>query len=572
MSSSTCSCTDSDANYDHVGRFLRSVASAVFKAALLYGCCLTATVGLAAAPEDEVRESIRQRLEWLTSGSRKDLSGEPLVGVGLAAEIYTHAQHRPIWRDRGQIEQLWDASRLAEAQGLDPADYPLSGIRALLPGSGLPEAVADRVDLDLLATEALIRISFQLRFGKLNPEDESAVWNVHRELLKGVRNTETIADIMASNSLADRLAVLFDRGPRYGRWIEMLARYREMRSRGDWPAVSPGTNLSLGDGGVRVMEIKRRIAATQEFGNGRSDIFDAELERSVREFQGRHGLSADGIVGPRTLAAMNVTIDERIGQIRAALERARWVFDDFGRTPQTMVLINIASARVQLLRGWQPIFSARTVTGHPGRETPTFRDEVDYLVFNPTWIVPPTILEQDILPAVRRDGPAYLEARHMEVLDEKGTPINPTRVDWSVRLADDFPYSIRQKPGPWNQLGRIKFVFPNSRFIFMHDTPNRELFGLSCRALSSGCIRVESPFQLAELLLDDPARWNPAAFDALLEPGTPQVVHLPDPVPIILLYSTADVGEEGAACFYDDVYGRDLPLLEALDAPPIVRQ
>lgn len=537
--------------------------------------CLPMNATIAAVPEtppheQSIRESIRQRVEWLVFGYGDSVAGEQLPSLALTAELYASSRYQPLWRDRDRIEQLWEVAALAQAQGLSTDDYPLAAIRALLPRSGLPATPGHRADVDLLATDALVRMTYQIRFGKLSPQSGLAVWNFDRPLRAGEANLQTLAGLLQADSLAERLSWLFDRGSRYRRWVVLLEEARRLEAAGGWPAVTEGPTLQLGDRGARVLEVRRRLAVTlptARTANIPKDVYGPTLEETVRTFQNRHGLAIDGIVGPKTLAALNVSVTDRIGQVRATLERARWVLDDFRRQPESLVLINIAAARAQLLQSSETVWSSRVIIGRPDRQTPTFRDAIDYLVINPSWIVPPTILEKDILPAVRREGTTYLESRHLEVLDGEGNPVDPQTVDWSARRAEDLAHSIRQRPGPWNMLGRIKFVFPNTHFVFMHDTPTPQLFGQTCRALSSGCVRVEAPYRLAELLLSDPDRWDPESLEAIVASGKTEVVHLPHPVPIVLLYATADVDDEGNGLFYEDVYGLDVPLLAGLDAP-----
>jgi len=193
--------------------------------------------------------------------------------------------------------------------------------------------------------------------------------------------------------------------------------------------------------------------------------------------------------------------------------------------------------------------------------------ELKYLVFNPTWTVPPTILKKDVLPAIKRDN-TYLEKKNMKVIDRSGKSVNPASLDWSKYTGKNFPYSIRQEPGPSNALGRVKFIFPNKHFVFLHDTPSKGLFERETRTFSSGCIRVENPFHLAEALLKDPENWNLNKIEQLIETGKTKTVYLNKPIPVLLLYATAfHTLDDDYVHFRNDVYNRDHAILKELQEP-----
>jgi murein L,D-transpeptidase YcbB/YkuD len=259
---------------------------------------------------------------------------------------------------------------------------------------------------------------------------------------------------------------------------------------------------------------------------------------------------------------MNVTVDQRIDQIRVNLERIRWVIRDL---EDEFVITNIAAFRTYLIRDQQVVWSARSQVGRYYRQTPVFKGQMKYLQFNPTWTVPPGILRKDILPRVLED-PAYLATKNMDLIDRDGNKVDPASVDWSRYGAGRLPpYQFVQRPGPTNALGRVKFIFPNSHFVFLHDTPSKSLFERTERSFSSGCIRVENPFEFAELLLDDPAKWNADTIQQMLDSEKPRTVFLKEPMTVMLLYSTVGVADEEVVRFYNDIYQRDARVLEPLD-------
>jgi murein L,D-transpeptidase YcbB/YkuD len=290
-------------------------------------------------------------------------------------------------------------------------------------------------------------------------------------------------------------------------------------------------------------------------------VFDDAVQTAVKTFQRRHFLSPDGEVGPATLRALQVPVGRRIDQLRVSLERARWVLHD---VPGSIVLVDVAGFEVIVLRDGEPIWRSRVQVGKPYRRTPIFRATITYLVLNPTWTVPSGILSKDILPAVRRN-PAYLAEKNLRVIDYQGREVDPRGIDWGRESEKHFPYLLRQDPGPNNALGRVKFVFPNKHDVYLHDTPSKELFERDVRAFSSGCIRVDRPFELAELLLNDPENWSREKIQAAMDGTQTRTVKLESPVPVLLYYWTAQGQPDGTAQFKTDIYGRDDAVLKAID-------
>ncbi len=537
----------------------------------LYLSLVMLVAGEAVAAEASFSEVLRDRMEWLMFQTDLVIDGEPILSRDLLPELYAENEYEPLWGDRSQLDRLDDLVEFAYLQGLDPVDYPLDALANLLPEAGMPEDILSRVKVDVLATEILVRITYQVRFGKVNPYQIYPNWNFDRELLPGEDPVQMLLGIMRANALHTAVTREIERGPIYQAMVRALAEHRQIAEQGGWPEVSAGPTMRLGERSERVRELGSRLLATGELAapGVEPDLFDESLQEAVESFQTRHGLDVDGAVGPATLRALNVPVAQRIQQIRASLERGRWVFDDLHRVGGKLVLVNIASAEVAVFRSRQIVWQSRAQIGRPYRQTPVFRDDIQYLVFNPTWTVPPTILRQDVIPRLVEDPAGYLAEKNMDLLNRDGQVVDVADVDWSVIGPGNFPYMVRQRPGPWNALGMVKFIFPNPHFVFLHDTPSRDLFARSDRAFSSGCVRVEDPFVLAELLFDDPDTWNMDSFQEILDSGQMRTVHLEETVPVFLMYLTALPSMDGRTYFFEDIYGRDQKLLEALDAEPV---
>jgi murein L,D-transpeptidase YcbB/YkuD len=252
-------------------------------------------------------------------------------------------------------------------------------------------------------------------------------------------------------------------------------------------------------------------------------------------------------------------VEARIDQIRVNLERGRWLLHDL---PDSFVVVNVAAFRVYLVVKGEAVWSSRCQVGKEARQTPIFRDNMRHLVFNPTWTVPPGILAKDVLPSLRRGDLSVLKRKKLKVIDKSGRVVNPGSVAWSKVSAG--AYTFRQDAGPDNALGRVKFMFPNSYSVYLHDTPSRDLFEEPSRAFSSGCIRVDKPLELAERVLADP-KWNAAAIQRTVDAGKTVTVTLKHPLPVLLLYWTAfPWGHGGDVAFAKDIYGRDARILKAL--------
>jgi murein L,D-transpeptidase YcbB/YkuD len=507
-------------------------------------------------------------MEIYRSGGRLVVGESDLAAPEVVADLYQLGRFEPIWTNAGLRGHLLTAIRQSTRHGLLPSDYHAESLEAWYVDAEMPEDPSEAADVDLLLTDALIRLAFHLRFGKVDPQALDADWNFEREL-RNADPAQTLRDIVDTGSLRTELEALAPQRPYYGQLQEALARYREIESRGGWDAVDDGPTLHLEDEGPRVLQLRARLQATGDLirdpASGAAGlggrVFDAELEEAVKTYQHRNGLEADGVVGRVTLEAMNIPVEARIDQIRVNLERARWVLQDIG---DDYVVADIAGFEVRVIRNDEQVWTTRAQVGQPYRQTPVFRADMAYAVFNPTWTVPPTILREDVLPAIRADR-GYLEQKHMEVLDHSGRVVDPSSVDWSRYPGESFPYIIRQRPGPWNALGQVKYIFPNPHFIFMHDTPSRSLFARDLRTFSSGCIRLEDPVGFGVQVLNDPERWNEETVAEAMTRDEPWTVHLQEPMPVLLLYWTAEADPDGHVHFKRDVYDRDPPVLEELN-------
>ena len=326
-----------------------------------------------------------------------------------------------------------------------------------------------------------------------------------------------------------------------------LRQYRDIDARGDWPTLPSGPSLRAGDRDPSVPLIRHRLGMDAV---AESDLFDATLEQAVHAFQVRHGLEADGIVGSRTRRAANVTAAERVRQLEINLARLRARSDSL---PVPRIEVNIAA---QMLRYFDPkgdVLEMRTIVGRRDWPTPIFEARVEAIVLAPYWNVPTRIAALEVIPAIRRD-PGYLARNDMEVVTTAGARItDPATIDWSK----SFPHRIRQRPGPRNPLGEVKFLLPNRFDVYLHDTPGRAAFQRADRALSHGCVRLERAMDLAAALLAGRPEGAIDAMRNVIQAGREHTIRLDHSVPVILYYQTAWVEGDGTVHFREDIYGHD---------------
>lgn len=517
------------------------------------------------ASSQEVQEVIRARAEYVQEFRDTYLQDETISGVVVLPIFYEKRDFMPAWTEREKIDHFFGLIESMILEGLNPKDYhqeELIRLREELKNTANPSAELI-ADYDITLSDALLRIFYHLFFGKVDPERLDANWNIYTEIdindaarwLQSAIDSPDINKYFAEKKSKYRFFNLMR---------QALAKYRALDVEGGWPVIPPGETLKPGMEDSRIPLIRERLILTDDYkGPNSSDeyIYDEVLELAIKHFQIRQGLNPDGVIGKNTLEEMNIPVEKRIEQILVNLERGRWVYRDIS---DKFILVNIAAFFTEYVKDSEIVWKARAQVGKDYRQTPIFNADLQYIVFNPTWTVPPTIMAKDVLPAIKKDQ-SYLKRKKMKVIDRKGKIIDPAKLDWDKYNSQNFPYIIRQDPGPHNALGRVKFIFPNEHFVFLHDTPSKALFNRESRAFSSGCIRAEDPFGLAEKLLDDEKKWNRDKIMELIRSEKTKTVHLKTPVPVLLLYATAfPAYEDDIIEFRKDIYNRDAAILKGL--------
>jgi len=482
----------------------------------------------------------------------------PELDEPVLLEFYKARKYEPLWSSReGRLDRAYDLLHVllhAKDEGLEPSDYYLEHFKTYWDSGGLGETV----QLDLLLSAALYRYSRDVHSGRHDAGELDNDWYIKRKPLDMRR---LFTDVARKSSIAKLLKDLPPQHAGYLALKHQLHHFRELAQQGGWRRFAWGPVLERGVQHDQVLQLRRRLQLTGDlvvdpFPD--MDVFDRWLEEAVKLYQERHGLEVDGRVGPGTRRSLNVMVSDRIRQIRINMERWRWLPRKLGKR---YVIVNMTGFELYIMENGSEVLSMPVIIGNAYRSTPSFSGWISYMEYNPYWTIPKKLVIEDIIPRQVRDS-TYLSRKAIKVYRGWANPteIDPQSVDWRNIDPENFPYWMRQEPGPRNALGRIKFLFSNPWAVYLHGTPDKHLFDRVVRAFSSGCIRVKDPVRLAAFLLNDGTQQMEEEVLANIHLGTNQGIDLPIAAPIYLIYWTAWVDEEGRINFRNDIYDRDTRL------------
>jgi len=463
----------------------------------------------------------------------------------------------------------------AATKGLNPEDYDASRwdarLAKLQPTAPKPSDT-DLAHIDLALTVSAMRYISDLHIGRVNPQHFKFGLIVGPTRLDLAEELRT--QVLTSSDIPAVMAKVEPPYDGYRRAEDALATYTKMAATPDTPlipipqkGVRPGSTFAAMPQLIARLRQLGDLPATADVPADSTDYNGAVVD-AVKHFQSRHGLDTDGVLGKGTVTALNTPLNTRVQQLQLTLERYRWIPPDF---PEPPIVVNIPEFKLHTLRR-QPAsyLTMRVVVGRAMRtQTPVFANTMKYVIFRPYWLVPTSILRNEIIPKARRD-PNYLGDKGFEVVDDSGNvvPSSPTSDDVLDGLRDGS-MRVRQKPGPKNALGLVKFIFPNQYNVYLHGTPEQELFAKSRRDFSHGCIRLEDPPALAAWVLRDKPEWTMDKILAAMKTGPDNVqINLDKPIPVLILYSTAVVEPDGEVRFFDDIYGYDKSLSKVLSNGP----
>ena len=470
--------------------------------------------------------------------------------------LYKTFSQSLLWLDDKGVEHprvgaLLGVLAAADSDALRLDAYPLAELARALQAIDKKRPTAQQLaDADVLLSTAFVSFGEHMLTGQQKPKELRQSWHIDP---REERVDSALVLTLREDDLAAGLHRMRPQDPGYDSLRVMLGQYRELAAKGGWPLVPPGGSLSVGAtaSAARLSALRARLAAEGLLSDSAANPtrYDRKLAGAIAEFQMRHAIVVDSILGQETLDALNIPIDYRVAQIASNLERYRWMPRWLG---SRYILVNVPRFKLTAFDSGQKSLEMKVIVGKDfeDRATPVFSDSMEYVIFRPYWNVTPDIAAKEIFPK-EAASPGFIASQNMEVYNDHGRR------------------AVRQRPGPTNALGLAKFMFPNDFNIYLHDTPNGELFEQDVRAFSHGCIRVEQPNELAQWVLG----WPAEKVDAAMHGSNNRQVTLPSKIPVYIVYFTTMV-ENGALYFGNDLYRRDDALVEgsraaALSTPEI---
>ncbi len=479
--------------------------------------------------------------------------------------FYGSRHFEPIWLDEaanGEVVFSEPARKIlklfenAASEGLRPSDY-------LTPDLDPAGAKGDPIKMAALETAfsgAALRYADHIYNGRIKPQ------SVSQNLDIAPKPLDTASLLVQLATSADPVAVLTALEPTHPEFLALkaaLATFDDASLERPTP-IAEGPTLRPGMSDPRVPLLRARLDVPAADGL----VYDDVLVDAIKAFQATLDLDVDGVMGPATLAALNGGVPVTRADILANMERWRWMPRELGKFN---VMVNIPEFRLSIVRDGREEYTTRVVVGTTKNQTPIFSDNIRHIVVNPYWNVPSSIIKGEVAPAVLRN-PGYIDNQNMDLL-YNGTPVSPWQVDWTQVSTSNFPFRVRQRPGPGNALGQIKFLFPNKHDVYLHDTPSKSLFARSFRAYSHGCVRVQNPMEFAEALMANEPNISRASLEAMFGPSE-RWVNPEHQIPVHIAYFTIRVEADGALRSFGDVYGHNAKLISAmgLDKPALARE
>ncbi len=473
--------------------------------------------------------------------------------------FYESRNFKPVWIQNifyknKNIQPILIAFEQSWEHGLNPNKYNVEKIRGLMETA----KGGERYQLDLIISDALVRYGRDMSAMRVDPKrigQRSQYWR------KPLRAIDTLDYVSSHPDMAEALDSLAPKGKLYTTLQSELKRLYKMPAKGENGAqVNITRALSPGTTDKAVLSVRQRMGFDAQANQDANYFYDDDLAAAVMAFQKSHGLKQDGIVGKQTVALMNISREKQLKQVLANLERLRWVEQN---KPRKYIMVNVPSAMLWAVQDGDVKIEMPVVVGRQERATNIFTTQVDGIRFNPTWTVPPTIKKDDYLPKLRKN-PYYLSDRGIEIMKGSKT-VDPGLIDWKNKTWSEVnAMRMVQGSGVNNPLGRIRFLMNNPFNIYLHDTPNKKYFSRADRALSSGCVRLERPIELADFVLEDNKVWSAEKRDAILGTGKLREVYAENKMPVYILYQTVWLGANNQIVYGADIYGHDDTLIEAL--------
>lgn len=481
------------------------------------------------------------------------------------ATLYHQKGLSPVWVTKEgptpKAITAFDFLSRSDEEGLVPRDYDTERISRLIKNKDYRSLA----ELDTLLTLNTARYIHDVTIGQLKLKDSAP------SLFSETGDTEfnpinELDKLIEAKDAGSYLSSLSPSNHNYSDLKAALKKYRDIEKKGGWEQIPQGKKIEPGDQDNRIPLLIKRLRVSEDLDQDIKGIslthYDSHLKKAVMGFQARHSLEPDGVIGTKTIEVLNIPVSENIRQIILNMTRWRSQYRDLG---DKYVIVNIAGYNLSAFEKGEEVLNFPVIVGKLQNQTPVFNSLIRQVDFHPYWNVTPSIARNEELPKLRKN-PSYFDKKHMRLYSSWGpgaVEIDPRSVDW--KTANLSRYRVRQDPGPWNALGKVKFVFPNKYDVYMHDTPTQNLFSRAGRGFSHGCIRVSKPIDLAEfLLVDSTNKWTREKIEKSIKTGKRQVVNLVSPVPVYITYQTSWVDKNGIIYFNRDIYNRDKKLMTAI--------
>ena len=469
-----------------------------------------------------------------------------------------------------QVDKLIEAIGHSDKEGLSHQKYKVKDLREMYRAyAALPASDKDKQqkqeELDVALTASYFNYASDFYKGAVDPHSAAGIeWEVKRNKIKLDKALEAILEEKENSPYYEFEAM----HEGYVQLRNALVKYREIQENGGWEKIEGPKVVKLNDTAEVVLALRKRLLSQQQLPKQDTAlmVYDEKVKDAVAKFQKRHGLLVDGILGPQTYGTLNVPVEERIEQLVLNMERWRWLPKDLSPDGDKHLLVNIPAYQVHVVENGQEVMQMKAVVGKTMHSTPIFSHKIQYLMFAPYWNVPNSIVANEIKPKMQQNR-NWLASQNMEMVTTFGPNarrVPVSRVNWNTLTQENFRYRIRQRPGPNNSLGKVKFMFPNEYSVYLHDTPADHLFSEADRDFSHGCVRLEKPADLATYLLRNKPGWDRQRVVQAMNAGNEQRVNLPEEVPVYLVYFTAWVDEAGKVQFREDLYGHDKDLAQKL--------
>ncbi len=522
---------------------------------------LVITGSALASSQKEINDKIRYTLSIFKVNNSAASNIDPPYFIDEINNLYEKNNFDPIWFNEDDFNesayQLREVLANIAEEGLNPKLYRAQFLENFFKKETL--SFKEKAIADIFLTNSFYLLASHFSDGVLEPENLEKEWLTVK---KDINLEEFLEKAVQKQEVKSSLYSLIPQNERYHKLKNKLKLLREIKKDGGWTKVETSQNLKSGMTGESIRNLKFRLKQSQDFTGEIDEEYDKDLKESIIDFQKRHGLKPDGIVGPNTFRALNRDIEEIIRTVEINMERLRWLPKSFG---ENYIFTNIADYTLQVYENKEKVLEMSVIVGREQRSTPVFSSKLSYLVLNPYWTVPRTIAVEDKLPLIKKDI-NYISENNFKVLkfiDGKIIEQNYQEINWDNLNKNNFNYYLRQDPGPNNALGRVKFMFPNKFSVYLHDTPNKELFTQTKRNFSSGCIRLEEPLKLTDYLLREDKNWDLKKINSILETNKETTVNLTQKLPIHIIYMTAWVDDQGRLQLRNDIYNRDARLISA---------